>query len=365
MTELTPMPASLSPPGETISDILEEKGWNQAELCVRLGYTAKHVSQLIHGKAAITEDTALRLERVLGSDMAFWMNREAQFREGLARLEEVKGLEKDSAWLQELPLKDMIRFGWIKRETDKALQVAECLRYFGVASVSAWRDSYATPSNMGLAYRASERFEREAGHVAAWLRQGEIAATAMECQSFDAAAFRNLLVELRTLTTQIDPDKFVPELQKRCSEVGVAVAFVPAPKGCPACGVTRWLTPEKALLMLSLRYKRNDGLWFTFFHEAGHILLHSKKMMFVEVSRDGLDNKEEREADEFAQDLLIPPDRLRELASHALITEAVVKQFAAEIHVAPGIVVGRLQNEGALSWSQMAGLKVHYKWDHE
>lgn len=62
-------PDWVSPPGDTIADLMEERGWPQAELAVRLGYTTKHVSQLINGKAAATEDTALRFERVLGAGL--------------------------------------------------------------------------------------------------------------------------------------------------------------------------------------------------------------------------------------------------------------------------------------------------------
>jgi len=90
MTDLsnTFTPDWISAPGDTILDLLEERGWNQVEFASRTGYTTKHISQLINGKAAITEDTALKLERVLGSPASFWLTREAQYREALARAEE-------------------------------------------------------------------------------------------------------------------------------------------------------------------------------------------------------------------------------------------------------------------------------------
>ena len=78
-------PDWVSPPGETIADLLEEIGWSQVEFAQRCGYTTKHVSHLINGKASLTEDTALKLERVLGSNARFWMTREAQYRELAAR----------------------------------------------------------------------------------------------------------------------------------------------------------------------------------------------------------------------------------------------------------------------------------------
>ncbi len=86
-TTRTFTPDWVSPPGETIADLLEERDWTQAQLAERLGYTTKHISLLINGKASINEETALKLERVLGSTAAFWLNREAQYRAHLLRLE--------------------------------------------------------------------------------------------------------------------------------------------------------------------------------------------------------------------------------------------------------------------------------------
>ena len=354
----------VSPPGDTISDLLEEKGWTQAELCLRLDYTTKHVSLLINGKAPITEDTALRLERVLGGDMAFWLTREAQYREALARINEAESLESQVEWLKDLPLSDMIRFKWIKRQPSKGLQVAECLRYFGVASADSWRENYSNPDRMGLAYRASDKFEAISGHVGAWLRRGEIESEELNCEPFNLVAFKSVLGELRKLTVEHDPKKFAPALVNQCAKVGVAVVFVPAPQGCPICGVTRWLSGDKAMLMLSLRYKTNDHLWFTFFHEAAHLILHSKKMMFLEMAKGGIKNKEENEADAWARDWLISREQFQELRQ-IVPAHSNISNFANKIGIAPGIVVGRLQNEKVLPWSSpLNSLKVRYTWDH-
>jgi HTH-type transcriptional regulator/antitoxin HigA len=78
-------PDWLAPPGDTMADVLEERGWSQAEFAQRIGCTTKHVNQLIRGKATISEDAALHLERVLGSTARFWLQREAEYREALAR----------------------------------------------------------------------------------------------------------------------------------------------------------------------------------------------------------------------------------------------------------------------------------------
>lgn len=350
-------------PGESIADLLEERGWTQADLATRTNFTTKHVNLLLKGNAPITEGTALKLERVLGSTARFWLNLEAQYREHLARQEALKALAEHTDWLKELPLSDMVKFGWVKKVSSKAQQVFECLRYFGVADVAAWRAQYEQPV---AAYRASAKLIREPAAVSAWLRRGERAAEDMRLGDFDRVAFEATLQQIRALTAERDPKVFTPKLIELCARVGIAVVLEPAPKGCPVSGATKWLSASKALIMLSLRGKTDDKLWFSFFHEAGHLLKHGKRMTFLDtLGEDGLNPQEEKEADAFARDLLIPPADYKALLAHTLISEQMIRDFARQINVAPGIVLGRLQYDGHIGWQQFNRLKVSYSWGHE
>lgn len=338
-------------------DALEEQGLTQAELAERTGFSRKHVNALVRGRAAISADTAVKLEAVVGGSARFWMAREAQYREALTRRDRLDALRADRDWLTLLPIGDMVKLGWIRRFSHRGAQVDECLRFFGVASVDAWKSIWEEPL---AAFRASVTAEKKLGAIAAWLREGQRAASSLRCESFDGKAFRDLLPELRRLTLEPDPEVFVPQLQETCARVGVAVVLRPTPKGCPAHGATRWLTPSRALLLLSLRYKTNDQLWFSFFHECGHLLLHGKRMLFLEGT-DEIDPEHEKEADRFAADLLIPPAAARRLKSMGF-AEAAVRRFAHEVGVAPGIVVGRMQWEKVLPYTHLNGLKVRYQW---
>ncbi|MCK6517201.1 HigA family addiction module antitoxin [Myxococcota bacterium] len=349
-------PSSVSAPGETLADLLEERRMTQAELATRMGRPTKTINEIIKGKAAITSETALQLERVLGTPARFWLAREANYQEALERRRQLDALAEEAPWLDELPLADMVRLGWVQRLKHLGAQVAECLTFFAVNSVAAWRTQYAGPL---AAFRASEKHEKKVGAVAAWLRQGEREAEGANTQPFDRAKFQAALGEVRALTREKNPEVFVPRLRALCAAAGVAVAFVPAPRGCPASGATRFLSPDKAMLLLSLRHKTNDHLWFTFFHEAGHLHLHSKKVLFVDLE-GGLNSAQEDEANHFARDLLIPPQYTQTL--RPLRSAAQVTAFAERVGVHPGIVVGRMQKEGWLPWTHLNGLKLRYTW---
>jgi HTH-type transcriptional regulator / antitoxin HigA len=352
-------PSAVTPPGTTLADLIDERGIKQAELATRMGMTPKFINELIAGKVSITPTTALAMERALDVPADFWLARDARYQEYKARAEVGAELEAHFDWIKELPFGDMCRFRWVKEQKSKASTVAELLRFFGVSSVSAWRQQYIEQIVATAAYRMSPKDTVRAGAVAAWLRAGELFAARTTCEPFNRQAFLEALNDSRELTLITDPGEFIPRLESLFAKCGVVVAFVRAPKGCPASGAVRWLSPRKALVQLSLRYKTNDTLWFTFFHECGHIALHGKKMLFLE--EDKITTVEEEEANRFAADRLISPADWANFDPFA-ITEAVIRQFAGQVGIAPGIVLGRLQKEERVPWSRLHNLKVRYVW---
>ncbi len=353
-------PTWLSPPGDSILDVLETKGWTQRELARRIGFSEKHVSQLLSGDAPLSEDAALRLEKVLGGAARFWLAREARYREGLARQEFEAQLEDQIGWLAELPTTDMRRWGWISKTRDKIEQVRECLGFFGVASVDAWREQYASPLT---AFRRSDKFELKPGPVATWVRACELQAEGINCAPFTVAALRDQIPAFRELVLETSPRIIAPKLRELGAACGVAVTVVPAPKGCPASGMTKMLGPDKALLALSLRYKTHDHFWFSLFHEVGHLVLHGRRLVVIEGLK-GLDQKLEAEANAFAADTLLPRPAATQLPSIAR-NPASIRAFAADHALHPGIVVGRMQHDGLLRFDQLNELKARYQWKAE
>jgi HTH-type transcriptional regulator/antitoxin HigA len=354
-------PESVSLPGETLLETLETLEMSQAELARRMGRPVKTINEIIQGKAAITAETALQLEQVLRIPASFWLKREQQYREALARLAEEERLNNMVDWLKELPISAMARRGWILPCTNKSQQVFEALKFFGVASVDAW---HAIWEQKVIVYRKSSTVESNFGAVTVWLRQGELEAREIECAQFNAEAFRDALAHIRTLTVE-DVSFFEAELVRLCAKAGVAVVFVQELPRTGICGATQWLTPTKALVQLSLRYKTDDQLWFTFFHEAGHILLHGKRQVFLEI--DQKDRKEdEDEADTFATNTLIDPVQWqRFVATDAYRSKVGITEFAHNVGIAPGIVVGRLQHEKRLPYTHCNELKRRLAWKVE
>ncbi|MGH7740615.1 MAG: HigA family addiction module antitoxin [Candidatus Eiseniibacteriota bacterium] len=355
-------PEIVSAPGETLLELLGDRGMTQAELAERMGRPKKTVNEIVRGRAELTPETALQLERVLGVLSAFWGNLERNYRDYLARSAERGRLREHSKWPDSFPILQMTRLGFIEPAANRVDYVATLLDFFAVTSVEQWHTRYKGPT---AAFRLAKKFQPNIPALAAWLRQGERMAQAIECSDFDEQAFAASLVEVRHLTRVGDAVALQAELPRMCSRRGVAVVFVPELKDSRACGATRWLSPKKAIIQLSLRYKTDDHLWFTFFHEAGHILLHGKRDSFVEGRGVRGDEGKEAEADQFAAEKLIPGTKMTELLALQPFTASKLEAFAKQIDVAPGIVVGRLQHDGHLPFTHLNSLKRHYRWDHE
>jgi len=362
MTETTRTftPDWVSPPGDTIADLLEERDWTQAQLAERLGYTTKHISLLINGKAPINEETALKLERVLGSTAAFWLRYEAQYRAALASKEEETRLQGWTSWLDGLPVKDLMNQGVIPQcrliAKNKPSLVKKLLHFFGVASPEEWRSYYA---GMEVSFRRTRQEQSDVGAISAWLRLGEIEAEQQDCPKYSKPKFEKAVREIRTLTV-LPPEEFEPQMQQLCRESGVVLVLVPSISRAHVSGVARWLNPHKALIQLSLYGKTNDRFWFNFFHEAGHILLHDKENIFLDEwdSGESLESEPEREANQWAREFLIPPEYEGELA--ALKSKTDVIDFAQRIGIHPAIVVGRLQHDCIIPVSWMNAFKESF-----
>lgn len=346
------------PPGETLLETLEAAGMSQAELADRTGRPKKTINEIIKGKAAITPETALQLERVLGAPAGFWNNLERNYQETLARIDEQRRLQKQISWLNKLPINAMIKNGWVKSFKDNIQQLREVLNFFGVASPEQWGRRWLDAQ---VSYRKSAVFTSDPHAVAAWLRMGELIAQKTECRPYVATKFRNALSEIRRLTAK-PPKVFQPEIIRLCAESGVAVVFVPGLPKIRACGATWWLNPGKAVIQVSLRYKSDDQLWFSFFHEAGHILLHGKKDVFIEGDNQGSDKEDE--ADRFASDILIPPRKYRQFIQAGRCSKEAIQDFASELGIAPGIIVGRLQHSGKIPYSHCNDLKRRFEWQN-
>lgn len=342
-----------SPPGETIREVMRDRRLAPEVVADATGLTAPDFERLLAGDLSINLSMARALSDCVGATAAFWLTREAQYRDDLDRVHA-------DDWSSALPLQQMSEWGWITRPSTWKERIAVCLDYFGVPSVAEWDATYAAEVESAL-FRTSPAYEHQTNATAVWFRACELQASQVPVQrSFEPGAFKETLAGIRALTRQPNPARFMPELVEACSSVGVRLAVVRAPKGCTASGATR-LYQGAPLISLSARHLSDDHFWFTFYHEAAHALVHDLATPLIDSDESELGGHDdlEDEANRLARSLLL---RDTDLDSRPRSYRDIIS-LAQTAGVSPGILVGQLQHRGVLRRNEHNNLKRWFAWN--
>lgn len=343
-------------PGEHLAEQIEARGWSQADFARLANLTPKLISTIISGRNPVTPDTAIKLERVLGLKAEIWTRLQSNW-----DLCEARALERTAdcgteAWVKQFPIKELQARGRLPKKADVAALKEGLLRLFGIGAIEAYPEKL---SSLIVQHRQSRAHSVSPHHVAAWLMLGEEKARAMAVPAFDLDRFIMAMREVRALTLA-EPAVFEPRMKTLCGDAGVALVFVKPISLTRLYGSARWLDRERAVIQMTLRMKSNDHFWWTFFHEAAHLVLHRGRNFIDE--EDGSRDKFEQEADQWAVEILAGRARFDRFAASRPRSEASVRRFSNEVCIHPGIVVGMLQHQGVLPYRNLNKLKVRFTW---
>ncbi|MEN6414702.1 MAG: HigA family addiction module antitoxin [Veillonellales bacterium] len=343
------------PPGETLAEVLEDRGMPQNELALRTGVTSKHINEIIQGKAAISPTMALRLEQVLGVEASFWNNLEADYQATVARLALQESMAEEIEVASKYNYADLAKAGYVPRTRVAKERVYHLQRFFGVSSLKYVRNLICA------AFRKGDTATQTASPyaLAAWIRKCELSAHEISTAEFSRDKILAWLPELRKMT-KLEPAEFLPLLSQAFADCGIALVIETHLPKTYANGVSKWLSPKKAMLALSLRGAYADIFWFTLFHEIGHLVMgHSKKETFINFLKQDPKDTQEQEANRFAADRLIPPAEYKKLMSISP-TIYQITAFAEQLGIDQGIVAGRLCNDNVYQWRQLSSLRKKY-----
>lgn len=336
-------------PGETLGEKLKEMGMGPKEFSVRAGKPEKTVIAILKGQSSITPEMAVQFEHVLQIPARFWLNMQRNYDEFIARKEREELLTESKKWARLFPIADMVKKGWLPQKSDISEKTSALLAFFSISSHKAWENYYLN-QQLKVAFRISLAHSKEPHAISAWLRKGDLQAAELVGRPYNEKNFKAALPKIKRLMAT-HPEDFFARLQALCLESGVKVVYTPCIKKAPINGSTRWLN-DTPLIQLTGRYRRNDIFWFTFFHEAGHILLHGKKDIFMEdVEYSDRDIDKEKEADAFAIKWTLSKQEELELLSHGRFSEEDIVRFAKKFVTHPAIIIGRLQHERIISYS--------------
>ena len=345
-------PEEVLHPGETLKEKLDEMEMTIKEFALRTDKPEKTIIAVLKGDSSITSEMAVLFENVTRIPAKFWISMQSKYSEYKVRLKRSLDVEKAEEWARCFPYAQMANKGWVEKTgkiTEKTINLFE---YFAVSTHDGWNKLYME-SKLRLAAYASLKFTQEPHATSAWLRHGELLSDAIESKSYDKVLFRKILADIKALMAG-HPEDYFQQLQYLCLQAGVKVVYTPKLPKVPVSGSTRWIK-NNPIIQLTDRYKQNDRFWFTFFHEAGHILLHGKKYISLDgIKFSGADSKKEAEANKFAEEWTFSDKEEKEvikaLDAGSLTLQDII-DFAKKFGTHPAMIIGRLQKKSIIPYS--------------
>ncbi|MBE5939663.1 MAG: helix-turn-helix domain-containing protein [Lachnospiraceae bacterium] len=338
-----------TPPGATIKEQIIDRGMSQKEFAMRMGMSEKHISKLINGEVHLTVDMARRLELVLGVPLQFWCNLETIYREKLAKVIEENAMDADILLAKKFPYKEMAQNGWVEETAKVEDKVINLRKFFEVVQLDMLQCSLIPA---GIACRKLSETEKSYYALLAWAQKAKLEGRKVKTEPIDIKLLKKSIPEIRKMT-RMPAREFCKKLSALLAECGIAIVFLPHIGGSFLHGAT-FYDGNKIVLGLTVRGKDADKFWFSLFHELAHIIYgHIGKI-------DGTTDEDEKVADLYASETLIPEERFNAFAQSGNITESKIKQFADEEGIDAGIVLGRLQKYGYVQYGWYKNLKKQY-----
>ncbi len=337
------------PPGATIKELLDDRGMTQKEFAKRMGMTEKHISHLINGKSELTHDVSLRLELVLGVPASFWNNLETVYREKLARVEAENSIEYEYELAKQMPYSKMANLGWVPATRNPKEKVLNLRKFFEVAKL----DILNTLCVPGIAYRKTGENDKSDYALAAWAQKAKLEARKITTAPIDIQKLLDSVPVIRSMTIK-SPSEFCEKLRTLLCECGIAIVFLPHIGGSFLHGAS-FYDGNHIVLGLTVRGKDADRFWFSLFHELNHIIRGHISGTCTTT------HEQEIESDQFAKNTLIPIMEYEKFIKKEIFNRDTITEFAKEVGIAPGIVVGRLQNDNLIPHNWYNDLKIRYK----
>ncbi len=342
-------------PGYYISDLIHDLEMTQEEFAKRLNITPKNLSDLINGKASISESIAKNLSLMLGTSVAVWLDLQKKYDQKVIEIKKLQAQRDEEVDLALIDYSYFVRLGVVDALKNKAEQISALFKYFAISSFSVFKKP-----DFLVQFRQTHCIDDKVIlNSNAWVQTVINLGKQIETQPYSEKRLKEYLPKIREMTLQA-PSAFLPQLSQILAECGVAFVLIPSLKNSGVYGATKWINKDKVILGITDRGKKADIFWFSLLHELGHVFQKKITKTLVNFEANGFVEDDEKEADQFAKDLLIPQKDYASFVAESFFSEQKIRDFASSIKIHPGIVVGRLQKEELLPYTHLNMLKQKY-----
>jgi|LSQX01.2.fsa_nt_gb HTH-type transcriptional regulator/antitoxin HigA len=347
-------PFRVSSPGNILARELAARNWAQKDLAQIMGRPEQVVSGIIKATKSITPETAMDLESALGIDASFWLRLDSRYKLFLAEKRKDNNGSNDisrKAQIYDLvPVNELTKRGYLIHDKNTPIETLEA-QVCELYEVSRIED---IGENLPLVARHSPVWEPDQRGLQAWITLARHEARKQSIAISSKQQIRKRLDKILEITSDVSQ---ICNLRSILQDIGVGFVVIPHFQKTYLDGAV-FYENDRPVIGLTLRYDRIDNFWFTLFHELGHIIHDHKRDFFDSIDNKADSDKRESEADEFAQNLLIPNEDIQAFRNrcNGRFTRGRIIEFAAAIKRHPGIVVGRLQHDKDIPYSSMKSL---------
>jgi len=329
----------LVPTGTIIKEYLEENNISNKELSHKTGLSEKHISNVLNNKCKLTEEFALKLEKVMPKiDADYWVNYESKYKLAVAREEEmfsISTLDLTSISKRFL-LNDVFKELGLSRE-QKAIEMLKLLKISDFDQFD------------NLFFNTNIKFFEDGGEkeaIAIWLSLCENEIDIQNDELDDIPFKKHELVKnlssLKMISNNLNTDESLIECKQVLNKMGIYLVDCEAVKNCKIRGALTTYRGKPAIY-ISRRYKRHSIIWFTIFHELSHLILHYNKKEAL-ISGEKATEKEIA-ANYYARNLLICDKEYQEFIDNIIITNSSIIDFAKSQNIAPCFIVDFLHHD--------------------
>lgn len=340
-------------PGYYIKEIIDESGLTQQDFAKRLDTTPKNLSLLIRGEQSLSIDIAMKLSRLLGTSVSYWLNLQKEYDALIAEFKSKEELIQEKKVFSNLDYKyfrENFNLPHLPRKIEE--QIKQVRQFLNVATLTVFKKE-----DMAVSFRSDTGELSETNIVKAniMVQIATNIALKTEAPKFNKALFEEAVQYALTLTR--DHGTFYPLIKEAFRKAGVIFVILPNISGSRINGATKKVG-NSIMLMVNDRRLYSDTFWFTLFHEIGHIMNGDYGISFESEC-----GEQEEIADKYAEDMLIPYEQYKRFVEEGRFDVKNIEAFADVIDRDPGIVLGRLLNDKKVSYEDrmLATLRHKYK----
>ncbi len=348
-------------PGVYVKEAIEALELSQSEFAIRTGMTIKNVSTLLNGESNITFEVATKLADFFGNSVEGWIYLQTKYEIYQNEANRAQDYVDDWAIVKMFEKDFLINYLNINVDTKNKEATIDSLRK--MLNVNRLKN-LSEPDMYAFCKTSAIKDLNDKSIILrnAWISLAEKVARDITCAEFNKDVINANIKALRSLT-KLSPTEFLPKLKVILNEAGIKFVILPYLAGSNVSGVTKWISAQNCELVAINDCGKDAGkFWFAIFHEIGHAMKNHKRHLTISYEKNGILDKDEEEANDFARNALIDQDAYEKFVNSGKFSNYYnIKAFADSQNVADFIVIGRLQKDKYIGWDQFVARKIKYK----